>query len=415
MRIAVVGAGVSGLVAARSLIDEHDVTVFEAGAQPGGHAHTVALDLDGRTWDVDCGFVVLNDRNYPAFTRLLEELGVERQPTHMGFSVTAEHENFEYAGTPAGLFCQRRNLARPRFLKMIVELLRFNRELGAQLNERDRDRSLGDFVEQGGYSSFFLEHLIGPQACALWSADPETIWDLPVRFVARFFDEHGLLRLRGRPAWSTITGGSARYVETLTHGWDESLRCSTPVAGITRFDDHVEVLPVHGSSERFDRVVLACHSDQALALLTDPSAAERRILGAIRYQENEVVLHTDERLLPRAHAARQAWNYRRVAEPVGAATVTYSMNRLQRLDAPVEVCVSLNLTDRIDPRRIVDVMHFTHPVFDHAAIAAQARRDDIDGLNLTHFCGAYWGYGFHEDGVVSALRTTAKLRAEVLA
>jgi uncharacterized protein len=220
--------------------------------------------------------------------------------------------------------------------------------------------------------------------------------------------------MRNRPRWSTITGGSRTYVEALTAGWGERLRCSTPVAGVDRFADRVEVTPCDGERESFDRVVLACHSDQALNLLSDPTPAEREILGAIRYQPNEIVLHTDERLLPRRHAARQAWNYRLAREPAGAVTVTYSMNRLQRLDCPVELCVSLNLTDRIDPRSIVRTVHLAHPVFDRSAIAAQGRRDEIDGSNRTHYCGAYWGYGFHEDGVLSARRTVAKLGAEAL-
>ena len=414
MRLAVIGGGVSGLVAARVLMAEHDVVVFEAEALPGGHAHTVTVEIGPRTWEVDCGFVVLNDRNYPEFSRLLDELGVARQPSHMGFSVSAEDEDFEYAGTPLGLFCQPRNLGRPAFLTMIAELPRFNRELRALLDEPAGSMSLGAFIEAGGYSAMFRDRLIGAQARALWSADAAAVWDLPACFIGRFFDEHGLLRMRNRPRWSTITGGSRTYVEALTAGWGERLRCSTPIAGIERFDDRVEVTPCDGERESFDRVVLACHSDQALSLLGDPTPAEREILGAIRYQANELVLHTDERLLPRRRAARQAWNYRLARQPGGAVTVTYSMNRLQRLDCPVELCVSLNLTDRIDSARIVRTLQFAHPVFDGPALAAQARRDEIDGCHRTHYCGAYWGYGFHEDGVRSALRTVAKVRSEAL-
>jgi predicted NAD/FAD-binding protein len=415
MRIAVVGAGVSGLVAAGRLMREHDVVVFEAASRPGGHARTVALELGGRSFQVDCGVVVLNDRNYPQLVRLLDELGVARQPTRMGFSVSAEHEDFEYAGTPAGLFCQRRNAVSWRFVRMIAELVRFNRQLEALLADPDRDPSLGAFVVQGGYSGWFCERLIGAQVSALWSADPQAIWELPARFVAHFFEQHGFLSLRRRPRWSTISGGSQRYVDALVAGWGERLRCATAVIAVERCGGHVEITSAGGEAQSFDRVVLACHSDQALALLTDPSPAEREILGAIRYADNEVVLHTDERLLPRRQAARQAWNYRLVGRPAGAATVTYSMSRLQRLDTPVEVCVSLNLTDRIEPDRIIDVTRMAHPVFDRAAIAAQARRDEIDGQRRTHFCGAYWGYGFHEDGVVSALHTVQKVRAEVCA
>ena len=411
-RIAVIGAGVSGLVAARELHDAgHDVTVLEANAYAGGHTNTIRVDLSDSTWDVDTGFIVMNDRNYPEFTRILDRLGVARQATHMGFSVKGEDEDFEYAGTPRGLFCQGHNLTRPAFLRMIAELLRFNRELRVLLGTppADDDPSLGAFLDRGGYSRFFVDRLIVPQASAVWSAEPAQMWRFPVRFLAEFFGNHGMLGFRGRPQWQTIAGGSARYVEALTAPFADRIRLSTPVAAVTRHAAHVEVTPAAGEPETYDEVVLACHADQALAMLADPSDAEAEILRCFPFQANEAVLHTDARLLPRRRAARQAWNFHLFDEPKDRTTVTYSMNHLQQLDAPVDFCVTLNLTERIDPAAIIRTIPYAHPVYTREGTAAQARHAEISGRNRTHYCGAYWHWGFHEDGVVSGLRAVAGL------
>ncbi len=408
MRIAIVGAGISGLIAAHLLHREHEVVMYEANAYPGGHTNTIRVDTEMETHHVDTGFIVMNDRNYPNFTRLLARLGVATQPTHMSFSVKGEEEDFEYAGTPRGLFCQSRNLLSPRFQRMLVDLLRFNRELGRLLRHEETGESLEDFVSRHGFSRWFVERLIVPQVSAVWSADPERMHSFPVRFVAEFFANHGMLGFRDRPGWSTVAGGSARYVDVLMASFGESVRLRTPVRSIARSPEHVEITAQGLEPERYDQVVIATHSDQALAMLSDPTELESELLGAIPYQRNEAVLHTDGALLPRRRAARAAWNFHLLAEPKPVSTVTYYMNHLQRLDADRDFCVTLNHTEAIDPAKIIRTIPYSHPVYTPAGLAAQSRHAAISGLRgRTHYCGAYWGWGFHEDGVVSALRACA--------
>jgi predicted NAD/FAD-binding protein len=433
MRIAIVGAGVSGLVAAHLLQREHEVVIYEAGSYAGGHTNTIRVDTAHETHHVDTGFIVMNDRNYPNFTRLLSQLGVATQATNMSFSVKGEDEDFEYAGTPRGLFCQPRNLASPRFQRMIADLLRFNRELrrllahdqtggsapkrslrgGAARDLSPRGESLQDFLVRRRFSEVFIRRLIVPQVSAVWSADPRQISSFPVRFLAEFFSNHGMLGFRDRPRWATVTGGSQRYVEALTRPFRECIRLDSPVRSITRSADRVEVTAEDRGARRggrdtdyFDQVVIATHSDQALALLSDASAHEHEVLGAIPYQRNEAVLHTDSSLLPRRRGARAAWNFHLLREPKGLSTVTYYMNHLQRIQsADRDFCVTLNRSEAIDPAKIIRTIDYSHPVFTPAGVAAQARHGAIGGLQTrTHYCGAYWGWGFHEDGVVSALR-----------
>jgi predicted NAD/FAD-binding protein len=414
MRIAVVGAGVSGLVAAHLLAREHEIVVYEAGSYAGGHTNTIRVDTAYETHHVDTGFIVMNDRNYPNFTRLLAQLGVATQATNMSFSVKGEDENFEYAGTPRGLFCQPRNLLSPRFQRMIADLLRFNRELRRLLGREETGESLQEFLVRRRFSEIFIRRLIVPQVSAVWSADPRQISSFPVRFLAEFFANHGMLGFRDRPLWSTVVGGSARYVDALTRPFHERIRLDSPVQSITRAEDHVEVSAAgrggNGArdSERFDQVVIATHSDQALALLDDPSDRERAVLGAIPYQHNEAVLHTDSTLLPRRTGARAAWNFHLLREPKPLSTVTYYMNHLQRLRADRDFCVTLNRSEAIDPAKIIRTIPYSHPVFTPAGVAAQSQHGAIGGFDTrTHYCGAYWGWGFHEDGVVSALRACA--------
>jgi predicted NAD/FAD-binding protein len=425
VRIAIVGAGVSGLLAAHLLHREHEIVVYEAGSYAGGHTNTIRVDTEHQTHHVDTGFIVMNDRNYPNFTRLLEQLGVATQATNMSFSVKGEDEDFEYAGTPRGLFCQPRNLASPRFQRMIADLMRFNRELrrllardetdqatrGGGSRTRDlspQDESLQDFLVRRRFSEVFIRRLIVPQVSAVWSADPRQISSFPVRFLAEFFSNHGMLGFRDRPRWATVAGGSARYVEALTRPFREHIRLDSPVHSITRSEDHVELAaagPGGRETERFDQVVIATHSDQALALLSDPSEREREVLGAIPYQHNEAVLHTDSTLLPRRRGARAAWNFHLLREPKPLSTVTYYMNHLQRLDADRDFCVTLNRTEVIDPAKIIRKISYSHPVFTPAVLAAQSQHETIGGFReRTHYCGAYWGWGFHEDGVLSALQ-----------
>src|SRR5690349_286051 len=404
MRIAIVGAGISGLAVAHLLDRRHEVTVFEAGSYAGGHTNTVRVDTADETLQVDTGFIVYNDRNYPLFERLLDELGVATQRSAMSFSVSAEREDFEYAGTPWGLLAQPGNLTRPAFVRMLADYRRFNREARACLQAGDDRQSLGDWLEERAFSHDFVHRLIVPQASAVWSADPAQMWSFPARFLLRFFDQHGMLSLTGRPRWRTVSGGSQRYVEALTAPFADRIRLNAPVRSITRHADHVDV-----DGERFDQVVLATHSDQALGLLGDATDREHEILGAIPYQPNEAVLHTDRRLLPRRRAAWSSWNYHLLDEPSGRTTVTYHMNRLQRLRSSCELCVTLNRTEAIDPERIIRTISYAHPVFTPAGWAAQQRHHEISGIARTHFCGAYWRWGFHEGGVVSALRVAERL------
>jgi predicted NAD/FAD-binding protein len=407
MRIAIVGAGISGLAAAHLLAREHEITVFEADGRPGGHANTVRVDTEHETHHVDTGFIVFNDRNYPNFQRLLASLRVPSQPSDMSFGVS-DGRDFEYNGaSPNGLFAKRAHLVTPWFHRMVADLVRFNREARALLRLAGGDGpSLGHWLEELRFSRPFVERLIVPQASAVWSADPGQMWTFPARFLVEFFDNHGMLGFRNRPAWRTVVGGSRSYVEAVVRPWRERLRLGTPVRAIARDADGVTVTA--REPERFDHVVLAVHSDQALRMLTDASDREHEILGAIPYQPNEAVLHTDARLLPRRRRAWASWNYHLLPEPTGLTTVTYHMNRLQSLRAERELCVTLNRSEAIDPRHVLRTFRYAHPVFTAAGARAQGRVHEISGGERTHFCGAYWGHGFHEDGVVSALRVARR-------
>lgn len=410
MRIAIVGAGVSGLVCAHMLHCDHELVVFEASDKAGGHANTVRVETETGSYDLDTGFIVFNDRNYPKLERLLGELAVLTQPSQMSFGVS-DGVDFEYNGASLnGLFASRRQAIAPSFHRMIADLVRFNRE-ARQLLASDKDPLLRDWLTRQRYSRAFVERLIVPQASAVWSADPAQMWSFPARFLVEFFDNHGMLGFRDRPRWRTIAGGSRNYVEALTRSWRDRLRLSTPVTEVRRHPTHVTVSSRGHEPERFDAVVIATHSDQALALLADPSERERELLGAIPYQPNEAVLHTDRSLLPRRRRAWASWNFHLDAGAPGRCTVTYHMNRLQSLRADREFCVTLNRTAVIDPEQIIRTMQYSHPVYTPEGVAAQARHNEISGRNRTHYCGAYWGWGFHEDGVTSAQRVVGELGA----
>jgi len=409
-RVAVVGAGVSGLVAAAELHRAgHDVRVFEAGSYPGGHTNTVQVETDDGSWAVDTGFIVFNERNYPNFKRMLAELGVRSQPANMSFSVSDGDGGFEWATRGArGLFARPGHALDPRFHRMLRDLVRFNREARELVGRHGDGPSLRRFLADGGYSDYFVERLLVPQASAVWSADPRQMWSFPAGFLAEFFENHRVLQLRGRPSWRTITGGSGRYVEALIKPFRERLRLCTPVQSVVRSPYGVTLELDHGS-ERFDQVVLAVHSDVALALLADPSPAEARVLGSIPYQRNEAVLHTDTRIMPRRRAAWASWNYHLSDKQADRTTVTYHMNRLQSLAADREFMVTLNRTEAIDPDEVIRVIDYAHPVFTPEGVRAQERWDEISGVRRTHYCGAYWGWGFHEDGIWSALRVSEAL------
>ena len=410
MKIAVVGAGIAGNVAARELHRDHDVTVFEAGHHVGGHTHTHDVEMHGRRWQVDTGFIVFNDRTYPNFIALLDELGVASQESSMSFSVRDEAANLEYNGTSLNaLFAQRRNLLRPAFLGMVRDILRFNREAPRLLEEPGGELPLGELLARGGYGRAFIEHYAVPMGAAIWSTDPGSMMRFPARFFVRFLHNHGMLTVDDRPTWRTVRGGSARYVERLTAPFRDRIHLAARVEQVRRIPGGVMVKPCGHEAQRYDAAFLACHSDQALALLADPSPAEREVLSAIPYQANEAVLHTDAGLMPRRRLAWAAWNYH-VRPGGGPVALTYNMNILQRLDAPTPFLVTLNHTDAIDPDRILRRVTYHHPLYTPASVAAQARHREIDGARATYYCGAWLRNGFHEDGVASALAAVRHFR-----
>lgn len=412
MRIAIIGSGISGLTAARRLHVDHEITVFEANDYIGGHTNTIDVELEGRNWAVDTGFIVFNDRTYPRFAALMNELGVESQPSDMGFGVHCESTGLEYCGSSLDrLFAQRRNLVRPRFWRMIGDILRFNREAPRLLEGVDDDLELGDYLARAAYSPAFIEHYIVPMGAAIWSTDPQAMLSFPARNFVEFFANHGLLSVDERPQWRVIKGGSRSYIAPLTAPFASRIRLRAAVVHVQRSDYAVELTLRDGHRERFDAVVFACHSDQALAMLAAPSDAERAVLGAIPYQPNLAVLHTDERLLPRNRKAWAAWNYRIPAARRDAVSVTYNMNILQNLDAKAQLLVTLNPTTAIDPDKVIRKVVYQHPVYTPRGIAAQRRSVELMGRQRSFYCGAWLGYGFHEDGVKSGLAAADAVRA----
>jgi predicted NAD/FAD-binding protein len=409
VKIAIVGTGISGLVAAHRLHPEHEITVYEAAGRLGGHTNTVRVETADETHWIDTGFIVFNDRNYPNFEALLDELGVASQTSHMGFSVSDGRGRFEYSGTPRGLFARPSHLLSPSFLGMLRDWRRFNREARELIGMNGTAPSLGRWLEERGFSRHFVERLIVPQASAVWSADPEQMWSFPASFMAEFFENHGMYSLRDRPAWRTISGGSRSYVEAISAPWRDRVRLRAPVRRIERHPGGVRIEADGCESEDFDEVVVATHSDQALAMLADPSRAEREILGAIPYQPNEAVLHTDPSLMPRRRAAWSSWNFLLAEGPPRGSTVTYWMNNLQRLRGECDYFVTLNRGEEIDPEKAIRRFHYDHPMYTAAGVAAQARHAEVSGVGRTHYCGAYWGWGFHEDGVLSALRACERI------
>jgi len=408
MKIAIVGTGISGMVAAYLLHRDHEVTVFEAADYVGGHTNTADVEMDGRTYAVDTGFIVFNDWTYPNFMALLNRLGVASQPSDMSFSVKCERTGLEYNGTNLNtLFAQRRNLVRPSFYRMIRDILRFNRESRELLAQPDPGPSLGSYLDSKRYSTAFIDHYIVPMGAAIWSADHAAMLGFPARYLVEFFKNHGMLSVDDRPTWRVVQGGSQRYAEKLVASFRDRIHLKSPVDSISRYPDFVEVRTRLTGGDyralRFDHVIIGAHSNQALAMLADPSPTEKDILGAIRYQENEAVLHTDASLLPRRKLAWAAWNYHLLPAQPDRAVVTYHMNRLQRLSAPHEFCVTLNHTRAINPAKVLKRIIYHHPVYSAEAVAAQRRHKEISGVNRTSYCGAYWGFGFHEDGVKSAL------------
>lgn len=413
MKVAIIGGGISGMTAAHLLARQHQVHLFEAQGRLGGHTHTHDIELDGKSYVIDSGFIVYNDRTYPNLLKLLDQLGISGRKTNMSFSVKCERTGLEYAGSNLNsLFAQRSNLLRIGYLSMLLEILRFNRQLRSRIGELEGWESLGDYLDRNGYSHRFVDHYIVPMAAAIWSATHERVLDFPLEFFARFFLNHGLLDLTDRPQWYVIEGGSRSYIAPLTAPYRENIHEDARVVSIRRDTDEVVLRLEGGHIQRFDHVVLACHSDQALALLGHPTDAERNILGAVPYQANSAVLHTDTSLLPKRRGAWAAWNYH-VTGGNQPAALTYNMNLLQGIESPHTFCVTLNRDDAIDPTKALRHMTYDHPVFTMEGEHAKAAYGDINHRNRTSYCGAYWGNGFHEDGVNSALAVAERFGIEL--
>ena len=420
MKIAIIGTGISGLTAAYLLHRHHDITVYEANDYIGGHTATIDVEIDGEEIAVDTGFIVYNDWTYPNFIKLMERLGVESQPTEMGFSVTTRHQrnnyNFEYCGSTIGsLFADRRQLINPAFLGMVRDIVRFNKRAKRDLagNSIPADLPLHRYLAQGAYGRYFLDYYIIPMVSAIWSASTAQVADFDTLFFVRFFANHGLLNISDRPQWRVLKGGSRSYIDPMTHGFRQKIRLSEPVREVRRSPEHVH-LTTDRDSEKFDQVIFACHSDQALEMLADSDNKEQSLLNAIPYRDNSVILHTDRNLLPTRENAWASWNYLLDGTESSQPVLTYNMNILQGFTSKEPVCVTVNGDQHIDPDKIIRQFNYAHPQFGRESMAAQKDWEQLNGRNRTWYCGAYWRNGFHEDGVVSALPVAEALEGDVL-
>lgn len=415
-KIAIIGAGISGLLSAYLLSREYDVTLFEANKYLGGHTHTKTVQSGGKDYAVNTGFIVYNDWTYPNFIKLMDQLGVASEASEMSFSVRDENTGLEYNGTSLNsLFAQRSNLLKPGFWFMIKDILRFNKQTVAMVQQGaiPQGQTLGEFVKHHGYGDHFVNHYIVPMGAAIWSASVDVMLEFPLQFFLKFFNNHGMLSIDNRPQWRVISGGSQSYIEPLIAPFKNNIHLNCPINSVKRSAERVVVTTAKGDQYDFEQVVFACHSDQALAMLDEPSQAEIDILGAIPYQKNEVVLHTDRRLMPKRKLAWAAWNYHIPQRLSEYAMVTYHMNALQNFDAADDFLVTLNRTAEIAPGKIIEKYNYAHPVFTMDGMAAQQRHDEINNKNRSHFCGAYWFNGFHEDGVNSALRVAQAFGIEL--
>ncbi|MEJ6474687.1 NAD(P)/FAD-dependent oxidoreductase [Pseudoalteromonas piscicida] len=411
-KIAIIGSGISGMTAAYLLSRQHDVKVFEKNDYIGGHTATIDVDYQGEQLAIDTGFIVFNDRTYPKFEKLLAEIGVSRQETEMSFSVHNSKTQFEYNGhSLRTLFAQKRNVFRPKFWKLLKDIVRFNKVCKA-LHESDDYlgvETLGKLLQEYKFNEFFKLHYILPMGAAIWSTSIKEMLDFEAKFFVRFFFNHGLLDVTNRPQWYVIPGGSREYIQPLIDKFRDNIVLNAQIETVQRDDTGVALIFKDGSEQRFDKVVFACHSDQALALLAEPSSDEQAVLGAIPYTANSVVLHTDTSLLPKRPLAWASWNYLLNEATDKAAVVTYQMNILQGLTAKHQYCVTLNHDEGIAEDKIIRRFVYHHPVFNTTSIEAQKRKSDIDGKQNSYFCGAYWFNGFHEDGVKSAVDVAKQL------
>ena len=409
--IAIIGSGISGLTAAYLLSKKHHVTVFEKNDRVGGHTATVDIEKNGQTYAIDTGFIVFNDKTYPNFLSLLSEIGIGKQATEMSFSVHNCQTGMEYNGHNLNtLFAQRRNLFRPKFWGLVKEILRFNKQCKGIFDSQNYQSglTLGQFLKENNFSDFFAEHYILPMGAAIWSSSLSQMEDFEFRFFVQFFHNHGLLNIADRPQWYVIPNGSRRYLTPLCEPFKDNIKLNADISGITRNDNKVQLHFNQAPSEIFDEVVIACHSNEALALLNDATSEEESILSAMPYSENSVILHTDKALLPKREKAWASWNYQLSQDRSKAASVTYNMNILQGIDSKNTFCVTLNQKEDIDPSSILREFTYHHPIFSSGSIQAQKQRADICGINHTHFAGAYWHSGFHEDGVKSAVEVAKR-------
>ena len=405
MKIAIIGSGISGLTSAYLLNRKHDVTIFEANDYIGGHTHTHNIDIDGSSYSVDTGFIVYNEKTYPNFIKLLDELNIERQLSTMGFSVKSATQDYEYAGESLNtLFAKRSNIFRISFWRMLYEMYHFGKKADSHGCELDVSMTLGDYLIDKNYSSEFINYFIIPMGAAIWSTPANRVLDMPAYFFIKFFYNHGMLEIKNRPDWWVVKNGSSEYIKKIILGFEDKIYLSTPVHKVSRVEDGVEiVLSKNENTLKFDCVVFATHSDQALAILEDPSSAEKDILGSITYQKNKVLLHIDSSVLPRRKLAWASWNYQLDSDPNSPVILTYNMNILQTIEANKTFCVTLNDIDSVNENKILKKITYHHPLFTVKAIEAQKRKSEISGINNTYYCGAYWRNGFHEDGVMSAL------------
>ena len=400
MKIAIVGGGISGLTTAYLLSREHEVILYESNDYIGGHTNTVTIEMNGSPVPVDTGFIVYNEQNYPNFSHILSDLNVSTQPTSMSFSVKLIEPDLEYNGSSfKQLFGQKKNLLRPRFYQMLWDILRFNRQTPGLLESNSYDITLGEHAIECGFSQDFIHHYLVPMGAAIWSSSPSAILEMPAYFFIRFFKNHGMLNLNDRPQWRTITGGSCQYVNKMIASFAKNIRLGHKVSSVERLNDRVTV-----DGDSYDHVVFACHSDQAIEALSDPSVYEKDILSKISYQKNEIIMHTDTSIMPAREDLWAAWNYHSQGNDDSPVAMTYNMNILQDLDIKETICITLNSLNLINPDLILGRHIYSHPQFTTESMKAQERWMEISGGNRTHFCGAYWGNGFHEDGVNSALR-----------
>jgi predicted NAD/FAD-binding protein len=399
MKVAVVGSGISGNTLAYLLNKNHDVTLYEKDKRIGGHSHTHEIVINNKKVNVDTGFIVFNKKTYPLFTSLLDNLGVKYENSNMSFSVFSKENNFEYNGTTLNsLFSQRRNLLSPRFIKMIFEILRFNKE---SIRLKSKTILLRQYLKNNNYSDYFCKNYILPMGAAIWSSDIKTILNFPAHFFINFFKNHGMLSVTDRPQWLTIKGGSQEYVKKLTRGFKNKIKLNSVIKNVIRNKNFI-VIEDNKSKEKFDYVFFACHSDEALAILKKPTNDELEILGALPYQKNDIILHTDSSVMPKKKLSWAAWNYNIDSPDNSPITLTYNMNILQNIKIKEALLVTLNPKQPLSKDKVIKKLQYTHPKFSKESVSAQLKNKIISGKNRTFYSGAYWGKGFHEDGVKSA-------------